>query len=83
MQYSKKFFCRFTENTKTRTRGLQQDVINLKNQLDRRMFCIHHHMSDQITYLIKSLYSDYQLTIVTDSYVTSPTTVSREVLQGG
>ena len=46
------------------------------------MFCIHHHMSDQITYLIKSLYADYQLTIVTDSYVTSPTTVSREVLQG-
>ena len=42
----------------------------------------YHHIPDHIIDLVKSLYTYYQLTIATDSYVTSPTTVRHEVLQG-
>ena len=42
----------------------------------------YHHIPDHIIDLVKSLYTYYQLTIATDSYVTSPITVRHEVLQG-
>ena len=42
----------------------------------------YHHIPDHIINLVKSLYTNYQLTIATDSYVTSPITVRRGVLQG-
>ena len=41
-----------------------------------------HHIPDHIINLVKSLYTNYQLAIATDSYVTSPITVHRGVLQG-
>ena len=41
----------------------------------------YHHIPDHIN-LAKSLYANYQLTIATDSYVTSPITVRCGVLQG-
>ena len=42
----------------------------------------YHHIPDHIINLVKSLYTNYQLTIATDSYVTSPITVRLGVLQG-
>ena len=40
------------------------------------------HIPDHIINLFKSLYANYQLTIATDSYVTSPIAVRCGVLQG-
>ena len=41
----------------------------------------YHHNPDHIIDLDKSLYTNYQLTITTDSYVTSPITVCCGILQ--
>ena len=42
----------------------------------------YHHIPNHIINLVNSLYTNYQLTIATDSYVTSPITVRLGVLQG-
>ena len=42
----------------------------------------YHHIPDHIINLVKSLYTHYQITVTTDSYVTSPITVRLGVWQG-
>ena len=42
----------------------------------------YHHIPDHIINLVKSPYTNYKVTIATDSYITSPITVRRGVLQG-
>ena len=41
-----------------------------------------HHVPDHIIQLIQSFYTDYCISIATDEYLTLPTTVEKEVLQG-
>ena len=42
----------------------------------------YHHIPDRIIDLVKSLYTNYQLTTATDSYGTSPIIVRCGILQG-
>ena len=42
----------------------------------------YHHLPDHIVKLVTSLYTDYQVTVATDNFVTSPIIVHRGVLQG-
>ena len=63
-------------------------LLDLKNAFGKvshnllHMVLKYHHIPDHIINLAKSLYANYQLTIATDSYVTSPITVRCGVLQG-
>ena len=41
-----------------------------------------HHIPDDVITLTSSLYSDYDISILTDSFMTSPIRVHRSVLQG-
>ena len=41
-----------------------------------------HHVPDNIITLISSLYTDYTISIITDTFMTSPIKVQRGVLQG-
>ena len=43
----------------------------------------YHHIPDEIQHLIRSLYTDFHTSFVTDSYQTPFIKVGRGVLQGG
>ena len=75
-------------HARKKQRSLIITLLDLKNAFGKASHDLliltlkYHHMLDHIIFLVKSLYTDYQLTVETDSYVTSPITVSRGVLQG-
>ena len=75
-------------HARKKQRSLIITLLDLKNALGEVSHDLllsvlkYHHIHDHIINLVKSLYTNYQLTIATDSYVTSPITVRRGVLQG-
>ena len=75
-------------NARKKQRSLIITLLDLQNAFDEVSHDLllsvwkYHHIPDHIINLVKSLYTNYQLTIATDSYVTSPITVRRGVLQG-
>ena len=75
-------------NAQLKQKGCVITLLDLKNvfgevnhQLLIETLKFHHVPGDVIT-LISPLYSDYDISILTDSFMTSPIRVHRGVLQG-
>ena len=75
-------------NARLKQRGCVVTLLDLKNafgEVNHNLLMQTlkmHHVPDEVIQLISSLYSDYDISILTDEYMTSPITVQRGVLQG-
>ena len=75
-------------NARSKQRSLVGTLLDLKNAFGEVHHNLipevlrYHHVPDQIQQLIRSLYSDFHTSIITDSFQTPFITVDRGVLQG-
>ena len=75
-------------NARIKQRGCVITLLDLKNafgEVNHNLLVEAlkiHHVPDNIITLITSLYTDYTISIITDTFMTSPINAQRGVLQG-
>ena len=75
-------------NARIKQRGCVITLLDLKNAFGEVNYNLLvetlkiHDLPDDIITLIISLYTDYKISIITDTFMASPIKVQREVLQG-
>ena len=75
-------------NAENKQRGLILTLLNLQNPFGKVNYNFlpsvlkFDHLPDEIIHLINNLYSGYQISIVTNNFITPPITIEKGVLQG-
>ena len=75
-------------NAKNKQRGLVVALVDIQNafgEINHNLLSSvlkFHHSPDEIIYLINNLYNGYQISIVTNNFITPPITIAKGVLQG-
>ena len=76
------------DNAKNKQRGLVVTLVDLQNafgEVNHNFLSFvlkFHHLLDQIIHLINNLCSGYQISIVTNTFITPTITIEKGVLQG-